>query len=90
MNQIELDLGVPIDESKSDKNPMVQAFGYGPEDKRCKHCKHLFHRQFASKYYKCGLRQNTNGPGTDHRVNWSACAKFEQEVANETQTAQEK
>ncbi|WP_235473560.1 hypothetical protein, partial [Lysinibacillus macroides] len=61
MNQIELDLGIPIDESKLDHNPMVNTYGYGPEDKRCKHCKHLFARQYARTYYKCGLRQNTNG-----------------------------
>ena len=78
MEQFELELGVPIDESKSDKNPMVQVYGYGPEGKRCKHCKYLYYKQFANKYYKCGLRVNTNGPATDHRVNWSACGKFEE------------
>lgn len=78
MNQLELDLGVPVDQSKLDKNPMVQAYGYSPEGKRCKQCKHLFYKQYANKYYKCALRQNTNGPGTDQRVNWNACAKFEE------------
>jgi hypothetical protein len=73
--QIELDLGVPIDESKLD-NPMVKAYGYGPRDKKCKHCAHLFYKQFSKRYYKCALRENTNGPATDQRVNWNACARF--------------
>lgn len=76
MEQFELDLGVPVDESKLDKNPMVRAFGFGPVDKRCKHCSHLLKKQWAGTYYKCDLRINTNGPGTDHRVNWLSCSKF--------------
>lgn len=78
LEQFELDLGVPVDESKLHDNPMVKAHGFGPEGKRCKHCKHLFVRQYAGRYYKCGLRVNTNGPATDQRVNWAACSKFEE------------
>lgn len=78
MDQLELDLGVPIDESKTHENPMVQAYGFGPDNKRCKHCQHLFVRQYMNRYYKCDLRINTNGPGTDQRVNWRACSKFEE------------
>ena len=78
MEQFELDLGLPVDESKSDPNPMAKAHGYGPDDKRCKHCQHLFFRQFDKKYYKCALRQNTKGAATDQRVNWRACGKFEE------------
>jgi len=77
VNQLEMDLGVPVDQSKLDKNPMVRTYGYGPKDKLCKHCKHLFYREYANRYYKCALRKNTNSPSTDHRVNWNACAKFE-------------
>lgn len=76
MEQFELDLGVPEEPSKLNANPMVQAFGFGPDKKKCKHCQHLFHKQFANKYWKCSLRVNTNGPSTDQRVNWSACSKF--------------
>lgn len=76
MKQMELDLGIPIDESKIDPNPMVRTYGYGPKDKRCKHCQYLFYKQFSKKYWKCALRQNTNGPATDHRINWRACGKF--------------
>ena len=80
MDQFEMDLGVPADESKLDPNPMVKTYGYGPEGKRCKHCSHLFKKQYAGTYYKCDLRFNTNGPGSDHRVNWSACGKFEERM----------
>lgn len=75
-NQLSMDLGVPIDESKSDPNPMVQVYGYGPK-KTCKECVHLFTKQYAGRYHKCALRINTNGAGTDHRVRWNACSKFE-------------
>ena len=51
--------------------------GSGPEGKRCKHCKHLFVKRMGNKYFKCALRQNTNGPATDHRMNYQACWKFE-------------
>ncbi|UYL93752.1 hypothetical protein NIIg32_gp60 [Parageobacillus phage vB_PtoS_NIIg3.2] len=76
MKQLELDLSVPIDESKLDPNPMVREYGYGPKDKKCKHCQYLFYKQFSKKYWKCALRPNTNGPATDHRVNWKACRQF--------------
>lgn len=54
--------------------------GPGPEGAQCKTCKHLFAREFANTYYKCDLRQNTGGAGTDHRVTWKACAKYETKV----------
>lgn len=76
MEQFELDLGVPVDQSKLDLNPMVRVYGFGPENKRCKHCSHLFKKQYAGTYYKCDLRLSTNGPSTDHRVNWNSCSKF--------------
>lgn len=59
------------------QNPMVRAFGPGPEGARCRDCRHLRMKSFARTYYKCNLRVDTNGPGTDHRVRWPACAKFE-------------
>jgi hypothetical protein len=58
------------------QNPMLK-WGMGPEGKRCKHCKHLVVKRYANKYFKCAHRPNTNGPGTDHRVNWAACWLFE-------------
>lgn len=50
--QFSLDLDVPIDESKLDPNPMVQAFGFGPSSK-CKECKNLFVKKYAGKYLVC-------------------------------------
>jgi hypothetical protein len=57
-------------------NPLVKAFGPGPEGKKCKDCVHLFRKKFANTYIKCDLRPNTGGPATDHRANWPACKKF--------------
>lgn len=59
-------------------NPMVYGMGPGPEGKKCKHCEHCYAKQFSGRYYKCDLRGNTNGPATDIKVNWPACAKFEE------------
>lgn len=57
-------------------NPCVRIFGPGPEGVKCKDCAHLWRKRFSRTYYKCDLRGNTNGPGTDHRVNWPACSQF--------------
>lgn len=52
--------------------------GLDSSGKRCKGCRFVgFHRPSRKRYWKCGLRTITWGPGTDHRVNWNACAKFE-------------
>lgn len=58
-------------------NPMVIAYGDGPKDNRCKHCKFLFH---GKHYWKCKFRGNTNGAGTDHRANWPTCSKFKKGI----------
>ena len=59
-------------------NPMVKAYGrYWEDNVRCKDCKHLFYKQYANRYYKCELRGDTGGAGTDHRKYWPACMKFE-------------
>lgn len=83
LEQLSLNLDVPIEQSKLEKNPMVRVFGYGPKEKRCKHCKHLYSKLFANRYYKCELRRNSNSQATDHRVNWSACSKFAEEGESE-------
>jgi hypothetical protein len=59
-------------------NPCVRTFGTGPEDKRCKDCRYLHSHNYSKRYYKCRYRKATHGPGTDHRVGWQACAKFEE------------
>ena len=61
----------------ADGNPLIKLHGKGPEGKRCKHCAHLYSKHFSKVYYKCDLRPDTNGTGTDHRVNWPACGKFQ-------------
>lgn len=58
-------------------NPMLAQFGAGPEEKRCKSCRRFHIKRYASTYFKCDLRGDTNGPGTDHRANWPACGRYE-------------
>ena len=60
-------------------NPMVVQFGKGPEEEKCKTCTHLYYRDWGKRYYKCELRGDTHGPGTDHRVNYHACRMYERE-----------
>jgi hypothetical protein len=62
-------------------NPMIKLYGEMP-GKKCKTCIHLFYRQFSKKYYKCELREGrcSRGPSSDHRVNFPACGKHEEET----------
>lgn len=57
-------------------NPCVTAFGYGPVNTTCASCAKLRVKRWGGKYFKCTLRGDTNGPGTDHRATWPACAKY--------------
>lgn len=61
-------------------NPVIRAYGFGPENTCCKTCSHLIKRVYSGTYYKCGLRQNTGGPATDHRINWNACGRYEDDT----------
>ncbi len=58
-------------------NPCVLAYGPGPEGATCGQCALIAGVQHARTYWKCRLRKNTNGPGSDHKRGWPACAKFE-------------
>ena len=58
-------------------NPCVRVFGLGRAGLTCKTCRHLLRKQRSKTYLKCAHRRNTNGPGTDHRAGWPACASFE-------------
>lgn len=58
-------------------NPLRRRFGPGPDGATCKTCVHLFAKRYAGTYYKCALRGDTNGPGTDHRVRWPSCGKYD-------------
>lgn len=68
-------------------NPMCRAAGI-TEGKKCKTCRHLIRKRYSKVYYKCAFRGNTNGPGTDHRVNWPACGKYEEDQNANTPTTQ--
>lgn len=64
---------------KSKTNPCVTVFGPGPEGKQCGTCAHFIKgRYHATILYKCKVRGLTHGEGTDHRVRWPACAKYEE------------
>jgi hypothetical protein len=59
-------------------NPMVRRYGRDPEKRQCKGCQFLYARPYSKRFYKCELRgKATSGPGTDHRVRWPACAKYQ-------------
>ena len=44
---------------------------------QCKTCAHLRRKKWDKVYFKCDLNKDTNGPGTDWRVRWPACGKWE-------------
>ena len=61
-------------------NPCIEAFGVGPDGKNCKDCKKFFKKVAGERsYYKCRLRGNTNGAGTDHRLKYPACGMFKED-----------
>lgn len=62
------------------KNPCVRLFGRGPENTTCKTCAHLYRNRKQKAYLKCDLRVHTNGPGSDHKAGWPACAKYQAKV----------
>lgn len=60
------------------ENPMLYVHGPGPQGRICNSCAHLgLYEGNTSNYYKCSLRGITHGAGTDHRIRWPACAKYE-------------
>jgi len=63
-------------------NPMVRTFGADPQGRKCKDCTHLLRNRYhGTTYIKCELRGITRGAGTDHRVKWDACKKYEEREA---------
>lgn len=60
-------------------NPLVILLGCGPAGELCRNCKHFYRKHYSRTYYKCELRGDTNGPGTDHRAKWPACVRFERQ-----------
>ena len=60
-------------------NPMVRAYGKGPEGVKCRRCKYLQRQKYHDYIYrKCTKRGITRGPGTDHKVSFEACKLFEE------------
>lgn len=63
----------------ADPNPCVRSLGAGPSGAKCKTCTHLIVKySCGSKFFKCALRGDTNGAGTDHRQKWNACARYQE------------
>lgn len=64
---------------KSKTNPCVEVYGPGPEGTQCQSCALLRCIDFHGKrYYKCGLRgKPTHGAGTDHKLRWPSCVKYQ-------------
>lgn len=77
MGQLELFSGKEFYDAAYE-NPMVRQLGKGPAGRKCGECEHLFQKVFNRNYYKCGLRANTNGAATDHRLKWHACRWFQE------------
>jgi len=70
-------------------NPCVRMFGKDAMDRKCRDCRLLLRKVLRSSkvFFKCQLRGNTGGPGTDHRAGWDACKKFVPRPQRERKTA---
>jgi hypothetical protein len=68
-------------------NPCVALYGPDAQGRKCKSCAHLCYFEQSSRWYKCDLRKFTHGPGSDHRVNWPACAKYESRATDDVREA---
>jgi hypothetical protein len=67
----------------ANSNPLVVKYGFGPTGVKCSTCKHFYRKGFYSNsrtYFKCELRGDTNGEGTDHRKGYDACKKHQEEL----------
>lgn len=51
--------------------------GSGPAGETCKTCAHSYCVKCAKTYHKCDLVKATGGPGTDIRLKWAACSRWE-------------
>lgn len=51
--------------------------GSGPKGETCKTCQHAYCRKFAKTYWKCALVKATGGPGSDIRLQWAACSRWQ-------------
>lgn len=48
----------------------------------CGTCRHFVRLSYHRPYYKCDLTAITHGPGTDWRVRWPACGRWEAQSLN--------
>jgi hypothetical protein len=58
----------------------LHPFGHdlGPETSRCRTCKHVTRRQYASSYLKCAKSLQSSGLATDVRLKWRGCVMWEE------------
>jgi hypothetical protein len=61
------------------KMPLLPTDRMPYDGARCGNCKHLTSHSHDRTWYKCSLVPITGGPGTDIRLKWPACIKWERE-----------
>lgn len=80
-NEITIKFGddLPPGKKKRNDKPRGSAapIGSGPAGETCKSCKHSYCNQYAKRYWKCDLVKATHGPGSDIRLKWAACSRWE-------------
>lgn len=75
------------DRARTQRNRLRIARGFHPfglrlleaaDGRTCGDCAHLRRKETPSRrmHFKCALRGDTNGPGTDARKGWPACEKW--------------
>lgn len=57
-------------------NPLIAAYGPGPDDAKCKTCTFHFFREFSKNYPKCERRGVSGSASTDHSSRYDACGKY--------------
>ena len=51
--------------------------GSGPDGETCKTCRHAYSVKYSKRYWKCALVKPTCGLGSDIRLKWPACSRWE-------------
>jgi hypothetical protein len=78
-----LDRALTPQERQKLKDPVPRGHaalpGTGPVGETCKTCCHLYRREFAKTYLKCGLMKSywSHGRGSDIRAADAACKRWE-------------
>lgn len=76
--------GLSAQRRRTIRNRAMIAQGFHPltklplarNDETCGTCAHSHWVRMGNKYFKCSMNE-TSGPGTDIRVWWPACTKWE-------------